>query len=141
MPSKTLGALVDQPADAEEAPGLLVRRRHEDHVAGQRGARPMEGDECRQVDDAGGLRIECTPAVHHLVTDLARQRVGDPRVRIGRHDVDVVKQEQARLFAPLETRPDIASAPGPIQPSRTQSPRLRRSPQENPRRRFRCPED
>ena len=104
-----LGALLHEPADPEEAAGLLVGRRHEDDVAVQRHPGSTELEKGREVNDAEPLGVDGPAAIDHAVADLARQGSGGPVVGIRRHHVDVVQQHEARRVATGQSSPDIAA--------------------------------
>ncbi len=105
-----LGPVLHEPSRTEQPSGLLVRGGHEDDVAVQGAAVPVEGEERLEVEDAERLRVERSPAVHVAVPDLSREGRHIPVRRVGRDDVRVVKEEQRRLGATLQPSPDVPAA-------------------------------
>jgi hypothetical protein len=103
--------VLDQPAGAVGAAGLLVGGGDEQHVAPQGFAGGVQGQEGLQVGDADALHVERPAAPDVTVADLAGKRRHLPVAGVGGHHVDVVQQHQGRLAAALEARPKVA-APG-----------------------------
>ncbi len=89
---------------------FFVRGRHEDDVPLQRTAFGVQREEGLQMEDPARLGVEGPAAVHVAVPDLATERIHRPVIVVRRDDVDVVQEQDRRLVAPLEPRPDVAPA-------------------------------
>ena len=109
-PLQQVRPVAHDPACAVAAARLLVRRGQEDDVAFEGFPGTGEGEEGLQVHDAQALRVEGAAAVEVAVLVGSGHRIVLPEPRVGRYDVDVVEQDDARRLTPFEPCPDAAAA-------------------------------
>ena len=92
-----LGPLLDEPARAVLAAGLLVGDRREDDVAPQLRARAAQREHHRQLHGDHVLHVDRAAAPDHAVDEIAAERVARPGLRVDGDDVDVAEQDERRL--------------------------------------------
>ena len=63
-----------------------------------------------ELDDAERLGVERAASEDHAVFRRRRERIDGPVLGIGGHDVHVMQQDERRLAAALEPRPDVAAS-------------------------------
>ena len=109
-PREYFGVVFHQPARTIESAGFLVSGCHEDDIPVQRHAGPLQAHERGELGNTGALHVQCATSPQVAVPNLAGERVARPVLRIGRHDIRVLQQDQGRLVAAFQARPDIPAA-------------------------------
>ena len=103
--------VIDQPAGAHLATGLLAGRREQDDVARKRHAASHQRDDGHRLHRGDTLRVERAAPVDEAVTPLAAERWDAPARGLGRHDVEMGEQhDRTRGARSRESRVEIAAS-------------------------------
>ena len=117
-----LGMMIDEPARAVIAAGLLVGDAGEDEVALERDALLLEARDDERRHDRHVLHVDGAAAPHIAVVDLAAERRMGPALRLGGDDVEVRASRSGGLSpVPLSARDHVLATRASRRPASARS--------------------